>query len=787
MMADVNHQPQRIRLQVVGHVQGMGFRPFVWQLAKRLGLTGSIHNTPSGVVIEIQGTRRALSTFKQDLQEKKPTLARIEKVTDLAVPVQSAEKFEIELSSPQQTRLTPYVLPDLAFCEECQREFQDPNDRRFRYPFINCTSCGPRYTIVSETPYDRERTTMRSFSMCPSCDHEYRDPKSRRFHAQPIACPDCGPQIWFVEQCEGNRLAFPSCRDVVGEAAVNAFRKVVASGGIVAVKGVGGFHLICDAYHSHAVAELRRRKARDEKPFAIMVAYADVAGRFSDITPSERRVLEGHVAPIVLLTKRTDRRLHDHDAAMLERVAPGSHRIGVLLPYSPLHSLLMEDFSALVITSANLSEEPIVSTNEAAFDHLASIADGYILHDREIEIACDDSVLSVVDDKPLPIRLARGIAPVCLPLRKNGPCVLAVGGDLKASLCLVQGQRAHVTPYIGDLASWGAIERLDNQISHFERLLRIKPDAVAADLHPGYQSRRFALEFAQSRGIPVIGIQHHSAHVASLLAEHFSDVDSEIIACCFDGTGYSPGGSILGGEFFVTGTKGFEHFAQMSPVSLPGGDACIRQPYRTALSYLYHYGEAWSEALPCVSVCRKEELRLLNQQLTQNIHCVPSGSVGRLFDAVASLLGLCQNAGYEAHGAMMLESVATQCDTRVDPKHQAFTIQEGAIRQVGCAPLMRMLCDHKMREMGVSYLASLFHHAMAEMIANVCRLARDHSGIPKVGLTGGVFQNSLLLRLTQQRLQGLGFDVLTHEIVPPNDGGIALGQAMLAREEILSS
>ncbi|MGI9473288.1 MAG: carbamoyltransferase HypF [Rubripirellula sp.] len=779
---DTESEVRRLRLLLAGQVQGMGFRPFVWKLANALGLTGFVHNTPEGVVLEVQGDTRKLEAFRNSLNVDTPALVQIRKVSESVIPTCLSDKFEIRQSRETNEHGDgPFVLPDLAMCGDCRRELNDPSDRRYRYPFINCTACGPRYTIIKDVPYDRPQTTMRSFAMCDACEREYHDPANRRFHAQPIACSRCGPQICFTR----DQSSTPLRTNAVGVQALDAYRLSIERGEVVAVKGIGGFHFICDAYNSNAVERLRRRKGRHSKPFAIMIRSLDVAKAFAVMTPVEQQALEGDAAPIVLLQQICDSTVDSRHHDMLERIAPGTGSVGVLLPYAPLHELLIEPFEALVVTSANLSEEPITSSNDVALTGLGTVADACLLHDRDIEVACDDSVIRFIDDSPSPIRLGRGLSPKVLSLGSDGPTVLAIGGDLKSAFCFARGRHAYLSPHVGDLSAANTMQRLSRDVTHFERMFRLRPAVVATDLHPAYHSRTLAIEYAEQRGLPLVGIQHHEAHAWSLIAEKSVDEEeAEMIACCFDGTGYGGNESIWGGEFFLVDPKGTRHFAQLDPVSLPGGDTCARKPARSGLAYLFHAGVDWRRDLPPVDITSEEELRVIRQQLHRNVNCVPCSSVGRLFDAVASLTGICQESSYEAEAAVRLEAAASRSNEAWIPAEGLFQWQQREVLTVTHDRLIRWLAAPETRQLQTDDLAAAFHHSVAKMVAQVCVVARSQSGIERVGLTGGVFQNQLLVQSTRRALHLEGFDVWTHECVPANDGGLALGQAILARQRI---
>lgn len=709
---------------MTGIVQGVGFRPHVYSLAVRLGLAGFVANDSGGVTIEVEGER--LDEFEGELRAHPPPQALIDGWWSTVLPACDALGFAIHESEPPAEESTP-VSPDLATCGECLADLFDPANRRYRYPFLNCTNCGPRFTITRSTPYDRPLTTMGSFRMCQACEREYHDPADRRFHAQPNACPQCGPRLRFEPG------------GVEGEAALARALAMLAEGGIVAVKGIGGFHLACLANDERAVAELRRRKGRAEKPFALMMRDVDVARRYAHVDavrwPREQ--------PIVLYP-----RVH---LDLPRLVAPGQANLGIFFPYSPLHRLLIGD-EPLVMTSGNRSDEPIARTNGEAQQRLRDLADGFLLHDREIHVVCDDSVLR----GGIPVRRSRGFAPMPIRLRGDGPSVLAVGGELKATFCLTRGERAYMSQHIGDMENLETLEAFERCCQQMKALFRVTPDVVACDLHPGYLSTRWA----QQCGLPVVRVQHHHAHVAALLTE--AEVEGPVIGVAFDGAGYGTDGAIWGGEILLADCAHFERLTHLKYVPLPGGDAGVRRPYRMALAHLRSEGIAWDEDLPCVRSAAVNERRIVERELK----AVNTSSVGRLFDAVASLIGLRHVVSYEGQAAMELEAAA---DAGCEQSYE-FTLEDPA-------PLWRALIADGRRDETAGTMAARFHNGLARATVAACQ----GRGVRTVALTGGVFQNALLLNRTRQALEAEGFHVLTHHRVPPNDGGIALGQAAAAR------
>ncbi len=754
----------RERLAVRGIVQGVGFRPFVYSLAQKHGLAGFVGNDTAGVFIEVEGPFEAIARFVHELRTQPPPLAMIESVTRETIAPRGETSFHIVESAAQTGASTP-ISPDICICDDCLRELFDPNNRRYRYPFINCTNCGPRFTIIKDVPYDRPFTTMADFPMCPACEAEYHDPADRRFHAQPNACPICGPQVWFG--------ASASPGDVCGDDAIRAAQEALCMGKIIAVKGIGGFHLACDARNDAALRALRERKGRVDKPFALMARDLDVVRRFAIIGDEEARLLTSRQRPIVLLKKA------DLDAQLSELIAPGNAYVGVMLPYSPLHYLLLDGALRdvpLVMTSGNYSDEPIVKDNEDALARLRALADDFLMHDRDIHIWCDDSVVRVFEGRELPIRRSRGYAPFPIALSRLLPCTLATGGELKATFCLVQGERAYTSQHIGDMENLETLQAFEHAVTHFTALFRAQPERIACDMHPGYLSTQWAERWANERGLPLHRVQHHHAHIAALIAEHGLPLDRRVIGVSFDGTGYGTDGAIWGGEMLVADATSFERIGHLKYAPLPGGDAAIKRPYRSALAHLWAAGIAWEDDLPCVSACPAEEQRILRRQLERNLNCVPTSSMGRLFDAIAALIGVRQTVTYEAQAAIEMEAL---CDPRFETPYE-WPVPEREPFVVDPAPLLRAIVADIRRGEAIGRIAARAHCAIAELIVAMCKRAREQTGLETAGLSGGVFQNVYLLSLATQRLREAGFRVLTHHRVPPNDGGLALGQAVIA-------
>ncbi|MFV9672293.1 MAG: carbamoyltransferase HypF, partial [Acidimicrobiia bacterium] len=639
--------------------------------------------------------------------------------------------------------------PDLRTCDDCLRELHDPGNRRYRYPFINCTNCGPRFTITERTPYDRPNTTMRPFEMCAACRTEYEDPSNRRFHAQPNACQECGPVVESI----------PPSDDPIADA-----RRRVAAGEVVAVKGLGGFHLACDATSDDAVTLLRERKGRVGKPFAVMVAGIEAARAIASVNDDEARLLASRERPIVLLAKRTN-------TVVSEFVAPGNGYLGVMLPYTPLHDLLIDPGDVWVMTSGNLSEEPIVTGNTEAIERLGALSDGYLIHDRDIHVPCDDSVIRILDGNEYPIRRSRGYAPFPVPLPFESPPILATGGELKATFCLAAGRDGFMSQHIGDMENLETLDAFTHAVDHFTDLFRIEPELIAADLHPGYLSTRWA----ERQSVPIVKVQHHHAHIASVMAEH--GVLDPVIGFSFDGTGYGTDGTIWGGEVLIAGYKGFERVGHLSETPLPGGDGAVKHPARMALSYLHTAGIPWSVDLPPVSNLSETDRTLLTAQLERGINTISTTSMGRLFDAVSAIAGVRQSVTYEAQAAIEFEALVDSA--KGGTYVFAITERDGSL-VIDPAPVLHSVVVDVVGGERAGTIAARFHRGVAEAIVETAERVRSRTGLTTVGLSGGVFQNVTLTHATRTALAERDFQVLVHRLVPPNDGGLALGQAVIA-------
>ena len=753
----------RCRILIEGVVQGVGFRPFVYRLAESHRLGGSVRNGQHGVLIDAEGDRDAIDRFLDRLKSTAPSSARLRRITvTWGAPHHDPGPFRIDTSAGEgEPALFP--APDLAVCAACLAEMGDSGNRRYAYPFLNCTQCGPRYTIIRALPYDRERTSMASFTMCPACRAEYEDPRNRRFHAEPTACPACGPRLALLGS-GGRVLDVP-----------DPLQSVVAAlqaGQVVAVKGLGGYHLTCDATAPGVVTELRRRKARDAKPLAVMVGSLEEARLLCVVSGTEAELLESAARPIVLLERRSPAA----GQAVADEVAPRLRDLGLMLPYTPLQYLLLERTGRpLVMTSGNRTDEPIAYQDGDALTRLGGVADLFLVHDRPIEVRCDDSVARVVDGAPSVLRRARGYVPLAISLTHDAAePILACGGELKNVFALVRGREVFLSQHLGDLGDERAYRAWTDAIAHLKRLLELAPSVVAHDLHPGYRSTSYARSLDGVHHIPV---QHHHAHIASCLADN--GVDDRVIGVAWDGTGYGTDGHVWGGEFLLADLDGFERVGSFQEVAMPGGEAAVREPWRMAAIFLQAvYGEAVEELdLAFVRRLDRSAWRLLSRAAERGLNAPLTSSAGRLFDAVASMLGLRDHVDFEAQAAMELEALAESEADRV----YTVNLEEIDGRTIVRTPdIVLGVVEDILAGVGADRIGSRFHATLAEVIVRTCCRLREPSGLDRVALSGGVFQNRRLSRLAVEGLGRAGFQVYTHHQVPPNDGGLALGQAAIA-------
>jgi hydrogenase maturation protein HypF len=755
---------QRKRILIEGIVQGVGFRPFVYQAARKWGVSGWVRNDSRGVTVEAEGELHRLAGFLWTLRDDVPPLASVCRFEMIDLPPTGGTGFSIRESEGSAAK-TAQIAPDSFVCPDCLAELFDPADRRYRYPFINCTNCGPRYSIVTAIPYDRANTSMVDFPLCPACRAEYDDPASRRFHAQPNACPTCGPRLTLLDG-QGRPLA--------GADPIAAASELLRQGRILAVKGLGGYHLAVDAVNDAAVRELRRRKSRDEKPFALMAYSSADALKFAEAEESELRLLGGVERPIVLLRQKPGHSLSP-------AVAPRNRYFGVMLPYTPLHYLLLKDgFLALVMTSGNRSDEPIAFEDGEAVERLAGIADAFLVHDRRIETRTDDSIARVMAGKALLLRRSRGFVPRGVFLPREQPAVLAVGAELKNTVCLTRGDRAFLSQHLGDLKNAEACAAFERTIDHLQQLLELRPQVVAHDLHPDYPSTRYAEGL---EGVRRVAVQHHHAHLVSCLAEH--GAEGAAIGVIFDGAGYGEDGRIWGGEFLLGDARGYRRLGHFAYLPMPGGDAATREPFRMALSCLHHaYGGDLPD-LPMVAAIPETERRLLLQMMEKGVNCPLTSSCGRLFDAVAALCGLRQRVSYEGQAALELEmAIAGEGEAGYYP----YDIEHAAAGYIfQPAATIRAIVDDLQGGVPVSVVSARFHNTLTYLVAETCLLVRADTGLTRVALSGGVFQNRTLTEKCVAILKRGGFEVLTHSLVPPNDGGLALGQAVVAGWQAVQS
>jgi hydrogenase maturation protein HypF len=749
----------RAQVRIEGIVQGVGFRPFVYTLAQRHALTGWVLNDENGVQIEVEGEQDRVAAFLDGLSTP-PLLAVVERQEVSYLPVAGYQGFEIRASTSGAERLA-LISPDMTLCGDCRQELFDPDDRRYRYPFINCTNCGPRFTIIKDIPYDRARTTMASFEMCEACSAEYHDPGNRRFHAQPNACPVCGPQVALLD----NTGAKLQSADPIQEALC-----LLKEGRIVAVKGLGGFHLACDAAQEAAVTLLRRRKYREDKPFALMCKDLETIERICVVDDESRRLLLSKERPICILPRRAD-------AAIALSVAPGQGTLGVMLPYTPLHHLILADgLASLVMTSGNRSDEPIAYRNAEARERLNQIADFFLMHNREIHTRCDDSVIKPFRGSPTFMRRARGFVPFPIRLPRRGKSVLACGAELKNTFCLTKGAYAFVGHHIGDLENYETMRSFEEGITLLTRLFQIEPEAVCHDLHPDYLSTRYALAHARDLKLPAIGVQHHAAHALSCMAEY--GLEGPCLAVVMDGTGYGEDGTVWGGEFLEVTKRTYTRLGHLRTIPLPGGDCAAKEPWRMAAQYLDRvYGRIERVDIPFVKGLDLDRWSLLRQAVQAGINSPLCSSTGRLFDAVSALIGVRSQTNYEGQAAIELEQMARQGEQGEYPFE--ITDEEGTLI-ADPDPVIAAMVEEVKGGADPSLISARFHNSLARAIARMALRMREATGLSEVVLSGGVFQNHLLMGRVVDLLEGADFKAYIPHKVPANDGGIALGQAFHA-------
>jgi hydrogenase maturation protein HypF len=747
-------------IHINGIVQGVGFRPFIYNLALTHRLTGWVRNSASGVDIEVTGTEDDLNVFLTEIPQSAPPLAQIDAIKTQEIELREFDGFNIVHSENQPTDFIP-VSPDMALCKDCQFELFDPQDRRYRYPFINCTNCGPRFSIIKDIPYDRPKTTMSGFNMCPDCLAEYENPLDRRFHAQPVACPVCGPQVWLEIS--------PGKRQYEKDEAIQHARQMLAEGNILAVKGLGGFHLVCDATNHAAVSKLRTRKQRPAKPFALMAFNLETIRKYVHLTPAAESLLTSPQAPIVLIPSRpgTD---------IAKNVAPGNKMLGFMLPYTPLHQLLLAPApgfpSALVMTSGNLSEEPVIHQNQVARNKLAGIVDAFLMHDRPIHRRIDDSVFTVVEEQPYPIRRARGYAPNPIRLSHDTPETLAAGPEMKNTFCLTRDKYAFISHYIGEMENWETYQDYQKAIADYEHLFRIQPKAIGYDLHPDYLATKYALERSERENLKAYPIQHHHAHLAACMVEHDIDFGEQIAGLIFDGTGYGADHTIWGGEVLVGSSLDYARAYHLKPVPLPGGDLAIHKPARMALSTLWAYQLPWGADLAPVQSLSEMEIKILGAQLENQVNTPLTSSMGRFFDAVSALMGVRMEISYEAQAAIELEALADEDELGYYPWRLA-----GPVIDMG--NVLQAILNDLSQGVTLPVISARFHNTIAQLSLGICQAIRAEHGIQRIALSGGVWQNLYLLNRTLTLLRQNGFHPLVHHTLPANDECIALGQAII--------
>lgn len=752
------------RIRVYGIVQGVGFRPTVSRHAMETGITGTVCNKGPYVEIYAQGSSKQVDAFFSALEERPPRRAAILKI-DSKDAANTPMFASFEIIESEKTKGEIFVSPDIAICEDCKRELYDPKDRRYLHPFINCTCCGPRLTILDALPYDRERTSMKEFPMCPECASEYYDPQTRRYDAQPVCCNDCGPEVYLLGT--GER----------GRAAITRTREIIASGGVVAIKGIGGFHLCCDATNSAAVQLLRDRKQRPAKPFAVMMRNVDAVRKECIVPPTAEEILTGHQKPILLLKRK-------ENGSVCEEVAPENPKLGVMLPYAPIQ-LLLFDYDddivmpdCLVMTSGNISGAPICRDDEEALRELGHLCDGILSHNRRIRIRADDSVMDLFEDQPYMIRRSRGYAP--LPYLLSGGHdgkVLAIGGELKNSFCIGSSDMFYPSPYVGDLEDLRTVKALQETVDRFQTLLEVEPQLVACDLHPKYNST----VVAESYELPLVRVQHHYAHVLSCMAEN--DCSDPVIGVSFDGTGYGTDGTIWGGEILRCDYHGFERLGHIASFSQPGGDLSAREGFRVAVAMIAQTAESKAEAMQMIkklSLCDDMQAKLLLGMVQTGMNTISSTSAGRLFDAVSAMLGIRAISTFEGEAATALQFHAERSKVKKQISIPEPIRYDNGSMILATDCLFSELLHRRLAGENVDDLAWAFHDSLAALIVSACEEARRTTRIQTIALTGGVYQNTLLLERTLCRLRSLDFQVLQHHLLPPNDGGIGLGQAVYA-------
>lgn len=753
----------KIRKNIIikGIVQGVGFRPFIHKLVKNYNLSGWVFNSNQGVEIEVEGKEKELNSFISDVKKKLPPLARIEKIEVNQLPLIGYKGFYIKKSIVKEEDGFVLVSPDISICKDCLQELFDPYNRRFRYPFINCTNCGPRFTIIKDIPYDREKTTMSIFKMCPQCQSEYENIEDRRYHAQPNACVDCGPQVSLYQ----------NKRKLEGIDPIEKSVKLLKEGKIGAIKGLGGFHLACDATNNKAVTRLRRLKNREAKPFALMSPDLEKINQFCEVNKKEEEWLINKSRPVVLLKKKKNNLISP-------LVAPNNNCLGVMLPYTPLHYLLLKDnFTALIMTSGNITDQPIIGYNQEALEKLDRIADFFLLYNRDIFNRCDDSVVKIINDDNVFFRRSRGYVPHPIILDFKLKEVLALGGELKNTISFSKENYVFLSQYLGDLKSVENLEFFKESITSFKKMFKVKPEIIACDLHPDYLSTQYAEEIKVKKGLKVVRVQHHHAHIVSCMAEN--NIKEKVIGVAYDGTGYGDDGNIWGGEFLLCDLKEYLRVGHLKYYPLPGGDKAIMEPWRMAYSYLYSIYGPMAKKID-IDFNRRmdyDKLSIIEKMIDKNINSPLTSSCGRLFDAASSLIGIRDEISYEGQAAMELESF---CAYGIKKRYNFCICKEGEEFIIDPQEIFIDIIKDLKEGVDKKVMAAKFHNTVAEFTLNLCGKIRDDTGINRIALSGGVFQNRYLTEKIISLLEKDDFQVYTQRKVPPNDGGISLGQAVVA-------
>lgn len=753
----------RMEIHVNGIVQGVGFRPFIHKLVREYGLFGYVKNTSSGVIIEVEGDKNKLQEFTRDIKLKSPKLSVIENIDiNIYDELMNYEDFKIIKSTNESNERFTLISPDVCTCEDCQRELFDKSDRRYRFPFINCTNCGPRFSIINDIPYDRDKTTMSEFIMCDDCSVEYKDIEDRRYHAQPDCCFDCGPELYFTDR-NGNIQG-------EGEDPIKVARSYIKDGKIIAIKGLGGFHLSCSATNIDVVNEIRKRKQRDEKPFAIMCRDVETARKYCNISEDEKILMESSGRPIVLLEKKNSK---------LDILSPDNNCLGVMLPYTPVHFLLLEsEIDTIVMTSGNVSDTPIIYKNKEAYEELSEIADGFLINNRDIHVRCDDSLIRVFEGKEYPLRRSRGYVPFPIKLKSGVGRILACGAEQKATFGITRDEYVFLSQHIGDMKNIETLQNYEEQIKHFENIFDAKPSKIVCDYHPDYMSTEYGQGRASKENIPLCFVQHHHAHMASCMADN--EISNDVIGVIWDGTGYGTDGNIWGGEFLVGGYKGFTRAASIRPIMLPGGEMAIKEIYRISYGMLYDTFGYIPQSFKISS-----NADIIEKVIEGKVNCPLASSIGRLFDGVCSLIGIKTNSTYEGQGAVALEGAVSALSAMneiidINEIYDYTVYNQKDMELFDWRPMVREILGDIEKNIKSGIIASKFMNTLVKMSVHMVANITANCGIKEVVLSGGVFQNIYILKNIKKELESAGYKVYVHSRVSTNDEGIALGQILIA-------